>query len=68
MKHIQEKRKKECDRIINELMRLRHGHLLMAESDQIDHIYKRVFEMQSKGLLPTIEIDYHYGNTRNITD
>jgi len=68
LKHIREKRKKECDKIVKELMLLRHGHVLKAESAQIDHIYKRIFEMQYKGLLPPIPIEYHYGDTRNITD
>jgi len=68
LKHIREKRTQECQRIVGELMRLRHDHQLKAECAQIDHIYKRIFEMQLKGLLPVIELGYDYGDTRNITD
>tara|TARA_B100000029_G_scaffold170214_1_gene166527 strand:+ start:1599 stop:1808 length:210 start_codon:yes stop_codon:yes gene_type:complete len=69
LKHIREKRKKECQRIVGELLRLRHDHVLKAESAQIDHIYKRIWEMQYKGLLPELDIAAHYDrDTRDSTD
>ncbi len=60
MKHISEKRRAEVEKIVQELWRLRHLNTLKAEASQIDHIYERVTEMQMKGLLPPIDIDYEH--------
>ena len=60
MKHIREKRQSEVEKIVQELWRLRHYNTLKAEASQIDHIYQRITEMQMKGLLPPIDIDYEH--------
>ena len=64
MKHIREKRQSEVEKIVQDLWRLRHFNTLRAEASQIDYIYDRITEMQMKGLLPPIDIDYeHTKNT-----
>lgn len=65
LKHIREKRQREVQRIVGELMRLRHAHVLKAECAQIDHIYERVHQMQVKRLLPEVDIEFNYGNTED---
>ncbi len=60
MKHIHEKRKSEVEKMVQNLWKLRHYNTLKAEASQIDYIYESITELQMKGLLPPIDIDYEH--------
>jgi hypothetical protein len=60
LKHIHEKRKSEVEKMVQNLWKLRHYNTLKAEASQIDYIYESITELQMKGLLPPIDIDYEH--------
>ncbi len=46
--------------MVQNLWKLRHYNTLKAEASQIDYIYESITELQMKGLLPPIDIDYEH--------